>query len=71
MVERFLEVDVPQILVENVRIAMSQICSTFYGTYKSKMKFIGITGTNGKTTTTMIIRNILTALNKKVGLIGT
>ena len=71
VVERFLEVDVPQILVENVRIAMSQICSTFYGTYKSKMKFIGITGTNGKTTTTMIIRNILTAVNKKVGLIGT
>ncbi len=50
---------------------MSYICSVFYETYKSKMKFIGITGTNGKTTTTLILREILTNLNHKVGLIGT
>ncbi len=71
VVERFLDLDITQILVENVRVAMSQICSTFYETYKSKMKFIGITGTNGKTTTTLILREILTKLGHKVGLIGT
>ena len=71
VVEKFLDVDATQILVENVRIAMSQISSTFYETYKSKMKFIGITGTNGKTTTMLLLHNILTDLNHKAGLIGT
>ncbi len=71
VVERFLDIPVPQILVENVRATMSYISSIFFETYKSKMKFIGITGTNGKTTTTFLIREILTKLGKKVGLIGT
>ena len=71
VVERFLDLDITQIKVENVRVAMSYISSYFYETYKSKMKFVGITGTNGKTTTTFLIRTMLTYLNKKVGLIGT
>ena len=71
VVERYLDLPITQILVENSRVAMSYISSVFYGTYKSKMKFIGVTGTNGKTTTTYLIREILTNLGKKVGLIGT
>lgn len=71
IVEHFLDEQVTQIMVENVRATMSYISSVFYGTYKSKMKFIGVTGTNGKTTTTFLMREILTNLNKKVGLIGT
>ncbi len=71
VVEKYVDLSVPQILVENSRIAMSYISSVFYGTYKSKMKFIGMTGTNGKTTTTFLIREILAKLGKKVGLIGT
>lgn len=71
VVERYLDIPITQILVENVRVAMSYISSVFYETYKSKMKFIGITGTNGKTTTTFLLREILMKLNKKVGLIGT
>ncbi len=71
VVERFLDLSVTQILVENVRATMSYISSIFFGTYRSKMKFIGISGTNGKTTTTFLIREILTKLNKSVGLIGT
>lgn len=71
VVERYLDLPITQILVENSRVAMSYISSVFFGTYKSKMKFIGITGTNGKTTTTFLLREILTNLNKKVGLIGT
>ncbi len=71
VVEKFLDLPITQIKVENVRSAMSYISSIFYETYKSNMKFIGITGTNGKTTTTFLIRSILNKLGKRVGLIGT
>lgn len=71
VVEKYLDLPTTQILVENVRSAMSYISSVFYETYKSQMKFVGITGTNGKTTTTFLLREILTKIGKKVGLIGT
>lgn len=71
VVEKYLDLPQTQILVEDVRVAMSYISSVFYETYKSKMKFVGITGTNGKTTSTFLIREILLKLGKKVGLIGT
>ncbi|MCQ2564475.1 MAG: Mur ligase domain-containing protein, partial [Clostridia bacterium] len=71
VVERFLDLPITQILVENVRVAMSYISSVFFETYKAKMKFVGITGTNGKTTTTFLIKEILSKLGKGVGLIGT
>ncbi len=71
VVEKYLEIPVTQIMVENVRVAMSFISAQFYETYKSKMKFVGVTGTNGKTTTTFLLREILTKMGKKVGLIGT
>lgn len=71
VVEEFLNLPITQIKVENARVAMSFISSVFYETYKSKMKFVGITGTNGKTTTTFLLREILTSMGKKVGLIGT
>ena len=71
VVENFLDLPITQIKVENARVAMSYISSVFYETYKSKMKFIGVTGTNGKTTTTFLLRDILYHSGKKVGLIGT
>lgn len=71
VVERFLDLPITQIKVDNVRYAMSYVSSVFYQTYKSKMQFIGITGTNGKTTTTFLLREILISMGKKVGLIGT
>lgn len=71
IVERYLDLPVTQIMVDDVRVAMSYISSIFFETYKTKMKFIGITGTNGKTTTTFILRKILMEMGKRVGLIGT
>ena len=71
VVERFLDIKIIQILVDDVRKAMSYISSVFFKTYASKMKFVGITGTNGKTTTTFILREILMSLGHSVGLIGT
>lgn len=64
-------VDVPCVIVDNTRKAMSEMAATFYNYPYKKFKLIGITGTNGKTTTTYLIKSILEHLGKKVGLIGT
>lgn len=60
-----------QILVENSRACFSPICANFFGNPAKKLKLIGLTGTNGKTTTTFLIKQILENVGKKVGLIGT
>lgn len=62
---------VTQVVVKNAREAMSQIACKFYGNPASKLKVIGITGTNGKTTTSNMIASILNYADKKVGIIGT
>lgn len=71
IVERELDVDCPQVVVENVRHAMSYIAAAFYDHPASKMKIIGITGTKGKTTTSFLLKSILESAGYKVGLIGT
>ena len=69
--ERQLFVDVPQIVVENAREALGVLSSVFYGNPSEKMKIIGVTGTNGKTTVSYMLASILQAANKQVGVIGT
>ena len=71
IVERQLEIDVPQVLVKNVRLALSYIAAAFYGYPADRLKIIGITGTKGKTTTSYMLKHILEAAGCKVGLIGT
>lgn len=70
--EREIEgVSVPCIRVKDARIAFSQIASNFYGNPSKNLKIIGVTGTNGKTTVTHLIKEILDHAGKKTGLIGT
>jgi len=57
--------------VENVRKAMAVMSSAFYGNPSLKLKMIGVTGTNGKTTVTSIINFVLQQAGKRTGLIGT
>ena len=64
-------IDVPQIIVKDSRIAQAQISANFFGNPAKKLKLIGITGTNGKTTCTYLIKHILECAGKSVGLIGT
>lgn len=59
------------IRVDNTREKMPYIASAFYNHPVKQMKLIGVTGTNGKTTTTFLIGKILEQYNKKIGLIGT
>lgn len=60
-----------QVIVENTRGVFSYICANFFSNPAEKLKLIGLTGTNGKTTTTFLIKQILKNVGKKVGLIGT
>ncbi|MGN1123732.1 MAG: Mur ligase domain-containing protein, partial [Eubacterium sp.] len=70
VVERDLGLD-RQIIVENSRAVFSLICANFFNNPANELKLIGLTGTNGKTTTTFLIKQILENVGKKVGLIGT
>lgn len=60
-----------QVIVENTRSAYAILCSNHFGTPSRRLKLIGVTGTNGKTTTTFLIKSILQGAGKKAGLIGT
>lgn len=71
LVDHPLDIDVPQAVVENVRLAQSYVAAQFYGNPARKMHMIGITGTKGKTTTSFLLKSILEEAGKKVGLIGT
>ena len=68
--ERDLKID-RQIIVQNTRKAYSQIASNFYDNPTKSLKLIGVTGTNGKTSTSFFIKNMLKAMGYKCGLIGT
>lgn len=59
------------IIVENSRLALAKISAAFYDYPYKKFKLIGITGTNGKTTSTYLIKSVLEHNGFKVGLIGT
>ncbi len=69
--DRLHDSNVKQLLVDDVLLAMSKIAYNFYKPKKKRVKLIGVVGTNGKTTTTYILKEILTSAGKKVGVIGT
>ncbi|HEY4485746.1 MAG TPA: UDP-N-acetylmuramoyl-L-alanyl-D-glutamate--2,6-diaminopimelate ligase [Nitrospiria bacterium] len=64
-------VGVPVIPVDDPRVALGRLAVEFYGRPSQHLGMIGVTGTNGKTTTAYILRSILQAAGLKVGLIGT
>ncbi len=65
------EVSVPSVHVDDSRKALGLLGSRFYGDPSSQIRMIGVTGTNGKTTTTYVCKALLEALGRPVGLIGT
>jgi UDP-N-acetylmuramoyl-L-alanyl-D-glutamate--2,6-diaminopimelate ligase len=71
VVERPLELPVPQIEVESVRRAMAPAAANFYGDPTSQLEVVGVTGTNGKTTSAFLIRALLEADGRRTGLLGT
>jgi UDP-N-acetylmuramoyl-L-alanyl-D-glutamate--2,6-diaminopimelate ligase len=71
VVERALDLPVPQIIVRDCRLAMAAIANHFYAYPSQTLKLIGVTGTNGKTTTTYLIEQILNDQLLPSGVIGT
>ena len=69
--ERELELKIPQIVVPDSRSAMSLMAAAFYGHAADKLKIIGITGTNGKTTTSYMLASVLRRAGKAVAVVGT
>ena len=70
--QRVPETDVPYVLVADSRYGLAIASRNFFGDPAGKMTMIGVTGTNGKTTSTYLIKHLLeTQLGAKVGLIGT
>ena len=63
--------NVTQIIVKNVRETMSLIACKFYGNPADRLKIIGVTGTNGKTTITTVLANVLNDMGRKCAVIGT
>lgn len=65
------ELNTPYMLVENSRKTLGQLASIFYGNPSSKKLVIGVTGTNGKTTTCYLLKHLLEKLGYTTSLIGT
>jgi UDP-N-acetylmuramoyl-L-alanyl-D-glutamate--2,6-diaminopimelate ligase len=71
VVERALDQGVPEVHVESVRAAMGPSAARFYGEPTECLRVVGVTGTNGKTTTAYLVRALLEATGEPCGLLGT
>src|SRR5207237_9268031 len=71
VVERPLGLGVPEVVVGSVRSAMGPAAARFYGDPSAELAVVAVTGTNGKTTTTFMVRAMLEGSGTPCGLIGT
>lgn len=71
LAERETNVGVPQIIVADSRAALAPVSVEFYGDPGRGMSLVGLTGTDGKTTTSFLVRDILRAAGRQTGVIGT
>jgi UDP-N-acetylmuramoyl-L-alanyl-D-glutamate--2,6-diaminopimelate ligase len=69
--EHEMAIDAPQLIVADTRVAISRLADAFYGKPSHALRIAGITGTNGKTTTTHLVRAICDEAGEPCGLVGT
>jgi UDP-N-acetylmuramoyl-L-alanyl-D-glutamate--2,6-diaminopimelate ligase len=69
--QRPLGLGVPEVIVDDVRAAMGPAAARFYGDPTADLDVVGVTGTNGKTTTAFLLRHLLEAGGRQTGLLGT
>ena len=71
VVERALDLPVPQVVVRDARAAMAPVADVFFGEPTRELEVVGVTGTSGKTTTSHLLFAILAAAGRRPGLLGT
>jgi UDP-N-acetylmuramoyl-L-alanyl-D-glutamate--2,6-diaminopimelate ligase len=71
LVERWLDVAVPQVRVRSTRRSVGPVAAAFWGQPSDRLSVVGVTGTNGKTTTTHLIAAILERVGRRTGIVGT
>src|SRR3954451_24189893 len=71
VVERALDLPVPQVVVRDARAAMAPAADVFFGEPTRELEIAGVTGTSGKTTTSFLLFAILAAAGRRPGLLGT
>ena len=71
VVERGLGLDVAEVVVPDARAAMAPLAARFWGDPTAELRVVGVTGTNGKTTTAFLVREVLEAAGVQCGLMGT
>src|SRR5579862_3457375 len=71
VVERPLDLPVPQVVVSDSRAAMAPAADVFFGEPSRELEVVGVTGTSGKTTTTFLLFAILAAAGRRPGMLGT
>src|SRR3712207_5396367 len=71
VVDHPLDLGVPEVVVDDVRAAMAPAAARFHGEPTKRLRMVGVTGTNGKTTTCYIVRELLEAGGLQTGLLGT
>jgi len=71
VVDQLVDSAVPQLVVDDTRMAMATVAVEFYGNPSSELTVAGVTGTNGKTTTCFLLFSILAAAGRRPGMLGT
>ncbi len=71
LVDHELDLDVPQVVVADTRAAMGPLAAAFFGHPSRRLTVVGVTGTNGKTTTTTLLAAVLDHAGMPAGVIGT
>ncbi len=71
VVERPLGLGVPEVVVPSVRATMAGVAAAFNGDPSARLDVVGVTGTNGKTTTAFLVRALLESAGRQCGLLGT
>ncbi len=71
VVERPLDLGVPEVVVSSVRAAMGPLAARFHDDPSTRLRVVGVTGTNGKTTSAYLVRALLEATGERCGLLGT
>ncbi|HJZ11097.1 MAG TPA: Mur ligase family protein, partial [Acidobacteriota bacterium] len=71
LTDRQLKTNLTQVIVQNARLSLALLSAVFHSNPSHQLRLFGVTGTNGKTTSTFLLRSILSEASMRTGLVGT